>query len=260
MSTLKIKHNIGFFSCFSMRFDDIVRFYNANEYLPDYIDSSEQFAFFKYHPIDLTYLFLKDNHNIYPYDKVDKVLEETVQYIPYSELKLQQLLPFVDKYFTPSDYITSIQRYYENKYKVNYWDTCGVFYRGKEKSVEMSMGTYEEFINKAREILKINPNIRFCVQSDEVEFVDKFLKSVPNSFQIEETVKIKREEYTTAIPFFLPQIARSYFISLFFAATLVMSQCKYLITHSGNCGLWAILYRGNTKNVSQFLIDRWYDL
>ena len=95
---LKIAHNIGFFSCFSMRFDDIIRYYNAYGELPNGIDGSAQFAFFKHYPFDLTYLFLQDNPQAYTYQRVSKTLEETVQYIPYSELDLPRLLPFVYKY------------------------------------------------------------------------------------------------------------------------------------------------------------------
>ena len=35
--------------------------------------------------------------------------------------------------------------------------------------------------------------------------------------------------------------------------TQVIAKCKHLITHTGNCGLWAVLYRGNSNNVHQFL-------
>jgi len=240
-----------------MRFDDIIRYYNACGELPNGIDGSAQFAFFKYYPFDLTYLFLQDNPQAYAYQRVSKTLEETVQYIPYSELDLPRLLPFVYKYFTPSAYIKSIKKYYEQKYGLDYSNTCAIFYRGVEKSVEIPMGSYAEYIGKAREVLKDNPNIRFLVQSDEIEFVDEFLREIPNSFSIEETFKVNRANYTTAIPFLMPQIVRQYAISLFFAATLCVANCKHLITHSGNCGLWAILYRGNMENVYQYLEGKW---
>ena len=38
----------------------------------------------------------------------------------------------------------------------------------------------------------------------------------------------------------------------FDAALRIVSECGYLVNHTGNCALWANLYRGNTKNVFQF--------
>ena len=38
----------------------------------------------------------------------------------------------------------------------------------------------------------------------------------------------------------------------FDAALRGVSQCAYVVNHTGNCGLWMNLYRGNVQNVFQF--------
>jgi hypothetical protein len=38
----------------------------------------------------------------------------------------------------------------------------------------------------------------------------------------------------------------------FDAALRGVSQCAYVVNHTGNCGLWMNLYRGSTQNVFQF--------
>ena len=44
---LKINHNSGFFSCCSVKLREIVDFINSNKRIPDIVDSSEQFKWYK---------------------------------------------------------------------------------------------------------------------------------------------------------------------------------------------------------------------
>ena len=43
--------------------------------------------------------------------------KEWYQYIVYNKLDMNRLLPFIEKYFTPSDIILDIQKYIEKKYE-----------------------------------------------------------------------------------------------------------------------------------------------
>jgi hypothetical protein len=43
-----------------------------------------------------------------------------------------------------------------------------------------------------------------------------------------------------------------------FSIFLIISKCKYIICGSGNVSQWIMFYRGNNKNVHQFLEDKWY--
>jgi hypothetical protein len=47
------------------------------------------------------------------------------------------------------------------------------------------------------------------------------------------------------------------FSKYYLAITIIMSKCNYIICNSGNCSIWIMLYRGNSNNVDQFLIDKW---
>jgi len=44
---IKIEDNAGFFSCCSIKLTEIVNFINSNKRLPDNVDSSEQFIWYK---------------------------------------------------------------------------------------------------------------------------------------------------------------------------------------------------------------------
>ena len=46
---------------------------------------------------------------------------------------------------------------------------------------------------------------------------------------------------------------KNYKYSLYYyAITLIMSKCKYVICNSGNCSLWIVFYRKNNNNIIQF--------
>lgn len=38
----------------------------------------------------------------------------------------------------------------------------------------------------------------------------------------------------------------------FDSALRCVSECSYVVNHTGNCGLWMNLYRGSVNNVFQF--------
>ncbi len=40
------------------------------------------------------------------------------------------------------------------------------------------------------------------------------------------------------------------------AAVLILSRCRYLISHTGNVGLWIYLFRGHGRNACQLIPAR----
>lgn len=255
MNLLKITHNAGFFSCFSKRLEGIVWFFNTYKHLPDHVDSSEQFSLYKENDSDdLAPLYFKDRDTSLTYHQAVH-FHNDMQFFNYATLDFHGLAPVIKKYFHPSDQVAAIVSAYEKKYAINYDTTCAVFYRGNDKSTETGIAPYDIFITKAREMKKQVPGITFLVQSDETEFVDLFLKEFPNSVVIDEVPHMSKKN--SSISHELPRGQRSQFGVKFFAAVLVVSKCKYLVTHSGNCGLWAVLYRGNCEHVHQWLHHSW---
>jgi hypothetical protein len=118
--------------------------------------------------------------------------------------------------------------------------------------VETELAEYEEFFNKADEILQKNQDIKFLIQTDEIEFAEAFKQKFPNSFWFHDLSMINHDP-NSSVHHSLPRSKRKEHASYFLAAVLIMSKTKHIITYSGNCGLWAILYRGNAQNVHQYL-------
>lgn len=255
MNILKITHNAGFFSCFSKRLEGTVWYFNKYKCLPDSVDSTEQFSLFKSNPSDnLIPLYFKENNRTIKYTR--KVyFHNDDQFSDYKKLDFEGLLPFIDKYFTPSDVVMDVVALYEKKYAIDYKNTCAVFYRGNDKFTETNVASYESFISKARVFKKEHPNIKFLVQTDETEFLEAFLREFPGSTTFQETPSMSKIKST--IHDQLPVEDRTEHGKTFFAAILALSKCNSIITHSGNGSLWCVLYRGNCENVYQDFNNSW---
>lgn len=258
--TLYIRHNAGFFSCTSIALFNIIRYYNNYKKLPNNLDRSNQYSFYKNDNSDLSNLYYKINDNInINYDThIDIVIPDdgsSPQFSDYKTICISDMKPFIDKYFQVSDYVSNIINNFESKYELNYKNLCSVLYRGNDKSLETKLASHEEFLEKCEEVKNKNTDLRFLLQTDETDFLEKFLKLYPESIYFQEIPHINKSN--TAVHYVVDRNSLPSFGADFLAATICVSKCEHLITHSGNCGLWAVLYRGNTENVNQYLINKW---
>lgn len=259
---LYIIHNAGHFSNCTIGLQDLMGYYNKNQRLPDEIDRSVQWLHYKSVPSDRPDLYYFTIHP-YPVETPEGGKYDTpyvydcmaFQFQSYKGIKFEQVTPLVNKYYAPSEKVKQIVNVLENKYNLDYPNLCAVFYRGNDKVTEMNVSPYEQFINKAKEIKAQNPNIRFLVQPDETEFLHAFLSVFPDSIHFTETPHMPKQ--MSAVFFETPIPKRKEYGANFMAATICLSKCNTLITHSGNCGLWATLYRGNANNVHQIFNNEW---
>jgi len=255
--TLRTSHNktAGFFSNCSVRLKQIIEFFNENQILPKNIDSSAQFANYKEEADDLVedltkYFFEQKFPSII--DKKNNQIVNPLQYSIYKNIDFKQVATLIETFFSPSTTIKNIVASLENKYSLEYDNTCSVHYRGNDKAEETGIAEYKQFFSKAQEVLQKNANVKFLVQTDELEFAQAFKQKFSNSFFFEEITMINHNKHSS-VHHSLPRDKRKEHASYFFAAVLIMSKTKHLITYSGNCGLWTVLYRGHAENVYQYL-------
>lgn len=257
---LKTTHNAGFFSCCTIRLLDIIAYFNKNASLPDEVDSSEQFLHYKGYPGEnmMPVYFNQEAEQLdinctYPVEiRMDCM---AIQFDSYRNLDFKNITPFINKYFMPSANVLQYAAEYTLKYKLDYSNLCSVFYRGNDKETEMKIAPYGLFIEKAHEIKAANPNIKFLVQPDEKEFLEVFLAVFPDSIYFAETPMLTKSN--TSMFFQVPLSERPAYGAKFFAAVLALSQCKHVITHSGNGALWLALYRGHANNINQVFNNEW---
>lgn len=244
---LIITHNAGFFSNCSEALVSILRYFNGMRGL-DGIDRSSQYSFYKVGSENLIPMYFEEKETNLPYESPIRLTgcEGNYQFTDYSQLNFNDVKPFVDKFFTPSKYVLSLVEAYEKKYNIDYENTCAILYRGNDKVTECPIAPYDDFIDNAPVA------DRYFVLPDEQEFMRAFSLVHHNSFTPDELPCINKDE-TTANFYQVPIEQRAEYAAKFFAAVLVASKCKHLVTHTGNVSLWAVLYRGNMNNVRQWL-------
>ncbi len=275
-STLIINNstNGGIFSVSTVILKSIMTFFDFHGKEPENLITDSMY--FRYNYLELHANHQCSNNDMYKhFFKINKEfkIEDSVvttlrnnftiideQFFDYKTINYDIHNLFIKKYFTPSDDVNNIITKIENEYinKYNYSNICVLFYRGNDKQKETNICEYDVIISKAKELLTLNSNIVFLIQSDELEFVQRMSSEFSNSFyfgeELSKPINMNREK-NNVIDF--PKIHNYIYGKNFIAITVVMSRCKYIICTSGNCSCWITYFRGNAENVFQYLHDKW---
>lgn len=259
---LKINHNAGFFSCCTVKLHCIVQCVNLYKKLPDTVDSSEQFELYKKQAEkdkDITYNFFEhhdDMKNIEIQIPIDYIHQH--QLIEYSQLDYERIYPIIKKYFTPSSNINENVNKLENRYSLDVNNTLAVYYRGTDKKIETKISPFEDFYNQILDVKKkATEDLKILIQSDSAQFIDYIkAKNLDNIIIIDEnrTSYLDKGIHNEH----LNDDTNYDDIVNFLSTVIIMSKCKYIICGSGNCSIWIMFYRGNSKNVIQNLDGKMY--
>jgi len=255
---LKITHNHGFFSCSTMRLHYIINYFNLNKQLPDEVDSTDCYGWYKKeNENDITFNYFKHYNETNEIIKYEREIDyrEWYQFRYYTKLDFDGKIPFIRKYFTPSDKINEIIKEMEDKYKLNYENIYVLFFRGNDKSSEVELPSYENYIHFGKLALSQNPNITFLIQSDETNFINKMAQTFPNHIIFKDEIRHIQDNSTTVDKVF--KETNHTYSMYYLAITIIMSKCYYVFCNSGNCSIWIILFRGNSNNIVQFCAYDW---
>lgn len=258
MQKLEITTGTGFFSCSSDALLYLVQYSSIHGRIPESVDRSKQYAYHKNDAMtNLIPYYFEELPGSFDVPENVTINSDGVysQFCDYRTIQFDKVQPYLKKYFMPSAIVRNRVNAFVDKYEIDFDNTCAVFYRGNDKSRETQIASYSEFINQAKDIKSQNPNTIFLVQTDEAEFLDAFLAVFPNSKYISEIPRISKQD--TWVTEKIPYSDRPAFGVDFFSSVLIISKCKYLLTHSGNCGLWSVLYRGSFDGVRQWQNDHW---
>jgi len=250
----------GFFSCCTIHLQRILDYYNEKQKLPQQVDSSQQFMFYKTpqnwnEDIKHEYFELYEVPPATPdynYSLPIKTthLQQEEQYSDYRWLNYTALQPFIQTYFSPSVQIKQLIENILSKYQIDLSNTCVLFHRGNDKATEIKLPSYEQYIEAAQKIRTKHPNIRFLVQSDETGFLDTMKQTFPDNHVIfYDEIRHIPKSLTTVDKQLRYQ--NSVMSKWFVAIIYVMSRCEYVICNSGNCSYWIAMFRGNCHNLVQ---------
>ena len=248
-----VKHSAGYFSNMTIRLYELLDFMRTHGRYPDYIDSSEQFGFYKNDQSqDISKLYIKEvteeiEFNIPKLD-IDFM---AFQFNDYRNLDFAGLNPIIKKYFSLGYLVEWKLNELKHKYKLDKY--ISVFYRGNDKQLEVDNPSYDLFIQKAKEV---QGDLPILILPDECKFYKAFTKELNNVILMDETPCADLPN--SNLIFDLPLSQRVEYGAIYNAAVYLLSQGEHLITHSGNGGVWATLYRGHSNNVHQIYKDKIY--
>lgn len=220
--------------------------------IPERIDYSLGYRHFKKDPNQDIYLdFHKINEKIdldlfvdIPLPDSNKCQFDLYRFDIYNKIR--------DRFFNPSDLIVERKNILINKYKFDPQKTISVLYRGTDKSTELKLGSPTEYLKVVKNILKNNPDFKVLLQTDQTQVIQYFYDQLGDILiTFEETPSTSSNKVIWSL------IEQSDKDSIdwsqwFDAALRCVSECKYLINHTGNVAFFANLYRGNTDEVYQF--------
>lgn len=262
---LYVYHNYGFFSNCCIRLLNIVTYHNRKKTAPLKIDNSRSFFWYKQKGKefdDVFYDFFKENVDQEIYINKQVHFHHSWQFLVYHDIpNIDELIPYVKRYFSPTDEILDLVDIMTEKYKIDYDNTCVLFYRGNDKAGETDPGDYNEFVIRAYKLYKKNKNLRFLVQSDETDFIELCQECLPEHVVFENEIRhIRRNKRTTVD---MQNFDNYKYAKYFLAIMIIMSKCKHVICNSGNISLWIYFFRyiRNRKNISnfqQYLKNKWY--
>jgi hypothetical protein len=240
---LKIHHADGVFSCYTVRLEALLDYYNTFKRRPALVDSSQQFAKWKeMHHGDISDAFFRHDASVSipEYDHPIKTTSETdeQQFSNYSKLHFSDLRPFVAKFFAPSAWISARMREIYSQFPSLSEDFCGVLYRGTCKKLETRQPSHFEFVYKVSQFKLKHPDAKFLIQTDEPSIFAALERQLGhnNCFIVPIQGATKLATVTNYV-----------------ANVMAMAKCKHLITTSGNGEYWLRLFRGNNDNSTQWL-------
>ena len=266
---VRCRHSCGFYSCCSVILHKIIHYYNQYHEEPMHIDTTDSFriykGFGKEHDDAMGDFFkatiddvIIDKEKIISYNCADE------QFQVFKHLSnVNDVIPFVRKYFTPTDEIMHFVDVLTQKYNISYDKTCVIFYRGNDKITETPIGSYDDFVERALNLHNNDNKIQFLVQSDETDFLDYCKSRLPNCIIMYDEIRHVNKNNNTQVDYMSYNEGKNnLYAKYFLAIMIIMSKCKYIIFNSGNISLWIFyfqkIYNAEKANVQQFLLNNWY--
>ena len=180
------------------------------------------------------------------------------QFENYKNVDYNSIIPFVNKYFSPSQNIINIRDRLYIQYNIDVNNCIALYYRGTDKCNETEIDCFDSYYNKLIEIIDkcSNKNIYILIQTDTAQFLD-FIKDKCKH----KNIIIIKENSTTYLNngiHYQKTWEENYIdIQYLYATVLIMSECKYIICSSGNVSIWMMYYRGHSDNIYQNLNRKW---
>jgi len=256
-----------FFSCSSVRLTAIVEYVNNRHMLPDIIDSSRQYKWYKNDEKDITFDYFKHydevsvvvpiaNFPVTFYERnaenVGKSDKKSEKFSEYKLINFDMITKYICKYFLPSIEVMKQLTCIENLYKIDYNNSLVVFYN-EPVDTQTQMETYKMYLLQVEELIKQNSGLQVLVNSVD----NGFLEYMREKMRVDCVYLDNELECMVGLKEPCKVDNKEIFSKKCLAVVMLMSKCKYIVCSSDECSLWTMYYRGNSTNVYQRLENKW---
>lgn len=223
------------------------------------IDFSISFRAFKDHPFDDAYalFFLR---NIEISGRPEWARLRNTEFRSEDVNTAYKLLPLADlhkaamAFFAPSKLVMDRVDRLRISSGLSADRTIAILYRGTDKYKEVALAPIEDYIEVAWKLMRENPEFEVFVQTDQLQARDAVLQAFPGKAKFFQELPVTDAD-TVIHELDIPEIygiGRCEFTARLMAATILLSGCRFLINHTGNVALWAMIHRGTAQGVFQF--------
>jgi hypothetical protein len=166
----------------------------------------------------------------------------------YRAIPFKDVLDAVGLYFRLSPKVMKISDGFVEKYGINLEETIGVHFRGTDKQTEIETPSLTEFILQTRQFMQEMANPRILLLTDEPDVIVGFEAAFPNAvITINELATPGGSIGAHTLDSKEPEVQGQ----IFLAILSLVSNCKKVVTHTGNGALWEVLFRGSTDDLKQ---------
>jgi hypothetical protein len=248
-------HNSGLYSNVSTALHDVLVLHRAGIAVRK-IEFSAGMTFFKDEiRKDVYPLFFEALREPGPALPADLTFDAYDVHKVYKQLPLLALSKAADVLFKPSTRVFNEAREIVKAAGVEPARTIAICYRGTNKGREVLLAPIDHYIAVAENIDKATgTNLDILIQTDQAQarwaVIDRFgprvrfFKDLPVTTG---STPIHKLKFGTEVT-----LTREDFAIRMMAAVVVLSQCAYVVTHSGNVGAWIAILRGSAQNLYQF--------
>lgn len=236
---IQVTTGTGLCSCLTVRVHDACQYAGRNGRYPKEIDSSKQYELYKEYAEQRIDSILMNDY-VYNPDLLIMPFDHGWQYGWYDQIRIAELKD-VALTICPISAAVGDKSY---QYMQEMGSRTAVLYRGNDKVKEIPAAPYKSMI----EMALATGSTSFLVQTDEAEFYNTFKEVFPDTIRFEDIGMINRNFNA----YYLPANDHAGFCVNFLAALRAIGHAEKFITTTGNTGLWAMIFRGHTRNTWQF--------
>jgi hypothetical protein len=136
------------------------------------------------------------------------------------------------------------------RHSISLENTIAVNIRGTDKWKELGASPLENYLSITQRLSISHPLARILLVTDQREFFLPFSRTFGDRLiVIPELPAVEGTE--NPVHRVLERSQRQEFGIDFFAALLLISKAKVIVTHTGNSAFWTALFRGNAKDLIQ---------